>query len=89
MNSNYTLCWWWWCLFTKPCSTLETPCTVACQASLSMEFSRQAYWIGLPLPSQGDLPDPGNEPESPALRANSLPLSHQRFLKLHIHIVKY
>jgi len=34
--------------------------------SLSMEFSREEYWSGLPFPSPGDLPDPGNEPRSPA-----------------------
>ena len=44
-----------------------TPWTVACQASLSMEFSRQEYWSGLPFPSPGDLPDPGIKPVSPAL----------------------
>ena len=42
-----------------------TPWTVARQASLSMGFSRQAYWSGLPHPSPGDLPDPGIEPRSP------------------------
>ena len=47
--------------------------TVACQAPLSMEFSRQKYWIGLPFPSPRDLPDPGIEPRSPALQADSLP----------------
>ena len=41
--------------------------TVACQAPLSMGFSRQEYWNGLPFPSPGDLPDPGIEPMSPAL----------------------
>ena len=49
-----------------------TPWTVACQASLSMEFSRQEYWSGLPFPSLGDLLDPGIEPESPALQSDSL-----------------
>ena len=48
--------------------------TVAHQASLSMGFSRQEYWSGLPCPPQGDLPDPGIEPVSPALQADSLPL---------------
>ena len=38
-----------------------------------MEFSRQEYWSGLPFPSPGDLPDPGIEPGSPALQADSLP----------------
>ena len=37
-----------------------------------MKFSRQEYWIGLPFPSPGDLPDPGIEPASPALQADSL-----------------
>ena len=44
-----------------------TPWTVACQAPLSMGFSRQDYWSGLPFPSSGDLPNPGIEPRSPAL----------------------
>ena len=41
-----------------------TPWTVACQAPLSMGFSRQEYWSGLPFPSPGDLPDPGIKPAS-------------------------
>ena len=49
-----------------------TPWTVARQAPLSMGFSRQEYWSGLPFPSPGDLPDPGIEPASPALQADSL-----------------
>ena len=46
-----------------------TPWTVACQAPLSMGFSRQEYWSGLPFPSPGELPDPGIEPRSLALQA--------------------
>ena len=46
--------------------------TVAHQAPLSMGFSRQKYWSGLPFPSPGDLPDPGMEPRSPALQADTL-----------------
>ena len=46
---------------------------VAYQAPLSMGFSRQECWSGLPLPSPGDLPDPGIEPWSPALQADALP----------------
>ena len=38
-----------------------------------MGFPRQEYWSGLPFPSPGDLPDPGIEPGSPALQADSLP----------------
>ena len=49
-----------------------TPWTVAYQAPLSMGFSRQEYWSGLPFPSPGDLPDPGFEPRSPALEADAL-----------------
>ena len=45
----------------------ETPWVVAHQTPLSMGFPRQEYWIGLPFPSPGDLPDPGIETESPAL----------------------
>ena len=48
--------------------------TVACQVSLSMGFSRQEYWSGLPCPPPGDLPHPGIT--SPALQADSLLLSH-------------
>ena len=46
-----------------------TPQIVACQAPLSMGFSRQEYWSGLPFPTPGDLPDPGIESESPVPRA--------------------
>ena len=50
-----------------------TPWTVAYQAPLSMGLSRQEYWSGLPFPSPGDIPNPGIEPGSPALQADSLP----------------
>ena len=49
-----------------------TPWTVAHQAPLSMGFSRQEYWSGLPFPSLGDLSNPGIEPRSPALQAEML-----------------
>ena len=49
-----------------------TPWTVAGQAPLSMEFSRQEYWGGLPFPSPGDFPKPEIESRSPALWADSL-----------------
>ena len=55
----------------------ETPWTVAHRAPLAMEFSSQEYWSGLRWPLQGDHPDPGIEPASLALKADSLPLSHQ------------
>ena len=47
------------------------PWTVTCQAPLFMEFSRQESWRELPFPSAGDLPDPGTEPRSPTLQADS------------------
>ena len=50
-----------------------TPRTVAYQATLSIGFSRQECWSGLPFPSPGDLPNPGIEPRSPALQADVLP----------------
>ena len=57
----------------KSCPTLVTPWTIAYQAPLSMGFSREEYWNGLPFPSPGDLPNWGIEPRSPALPADSLP----------------
>ena len=56
----------------SPVQLFATLWTVAHQASLSMRFSRQEYWSGLPVPSPGDLPDPGIEPRSPALQADAL-----------------
>ena len=53
--------------------SFETPWTVAYQTPLSMGFSRQEYWSGLPFPPPVDLPDPGIEPGSPAWQADSLP----------------
>ena len=61
------------CLVTKSCPTLVSPWSIAHQAPLSMEFSRQEYWSGLPFPAPGDLPNPGIEPRSPSLQSNSLP----------------
>ena len=52
--------------------TLETPWIVARHASLSMEFSRQESWNGLPFPSPEDLPDPGIEPGSLTLQVDCL-----------------
>ena len=49
-----------------------TPWTVTHPTALSMGFSRQEYWSGLPFPSAGDLPNPGIEPRSPALQADAL-----------------
>ena len=57
-----------------------TLCTVALQTPLSMGFSRQDYWSGLPCLSSGDLPDPGIEPTSPVapeLQVDCKPQSYQ------------
>ena len=57
-------------------SNSVTPWTAGLQAPLSLEFSRQEYWSGLPFPSPGYLPNPGSEssfPVSPALKVDSLP----------------
>ena len=54
------------CVFS--CSVMPDsviPWTVACQAPLSMVFSKQEYWSGLPYPPPGDFPDPGIKSESP------------------------
>ena len=56
----------------KSCLTPLTKWIVAGQAPLSMEFSRQEYWSGLPFPSPGDLPNPGIELRSPTLQADGL-----------------
>ena len=54
-------------------SDFATPRTVAPQASLSVGFSRQEYWSGLPCPPSGHLLNPGIKPRSLALQADSLP----------------
>ena len=52
------------CLVTSVVSDSVTLWTVACQAPLSVEFSRKEYWNGLPFPPPGDLPEPGIKPMS-------------------------
>ena len=67
------------------------PWTVAHQAPLSVGFSRQEYWSGLPFPSPGDLPNPGiklESPVAPVLQADSLPLSHQGITSLNQWLTK-
>ena len=62
------------CLVTQSCLTLWNPTDSSVhQAPLSMGLSRPEYWSGLPCPPPGDLPNPGIEPRSPALQADSLP----------------
>ena len=57
---------------SSPVQFFVTPWTVAHQAPLFKEFSRQEYWSGLPFPFPGDLPDQQIEPGSPALQVDSL-----------------
>ena len=67
----------WPCVLSTQSSDFVTPWTVASQAPLSMEFSRQEYWSTLPFPAPGDLPSPGIAPRSTAsleMVADSLPL---------------
>ena len=63
---------WVGCWVTKSCLTLCDPMYLAHQVPLSMGFSRQETWSGLPFPTPEKLPHPGIEPESPALQADSL-----------------
>ena len=63
--------------------------TIACQSPLFMGFSKQAHWSGLPRPPPGDLPHPGMELVSPALQADSLPLSHQGSLQASSQFVNF
>ena len=60
------------CINRSVVSDSVTPWTVALQAPLSMEFSREEYWSGLPFPSLGDLPNPRIEPRCPTLEADYL-----------------
>ena len=56
----------------SPVQLFVTPWTIARQVPLSMGFSKQEYWSGLPCPLPGDFPDTGIKPRSPTLQANSL-----------------
>ena len=60
------------CLVTQLCPTHCDPQTVACQAPLSVGFSSQEYWNGLPCSPPGGLPNSGIEPKSPTLQVSSL-----------------
>ena len=66
------ICIYFYIVKMKSCPSLCDPWTVAHQVPLSMGFSRQEYWSGLPFLSPGDLPNPGIEPRSPALQADTL-----------------
>ena len=69
-------------LVVQSCPTVCNPINVACQAPVSMEFSRQEYWSGLPFPSAVDLSDPGIKPGSPALQDILYCLSHQGMMEI-------
>ena len=76
-------------LYMHVCSVISdsaTLRTVARQAPLSMGFSRQEYWSGLPFPLPEDLPDPGMELVSPELQASSILLNHAGSLFLLFYI---
>ena len=75
-------------MFTQNRSKCSETETVAHQAPLSVGFSGQEYWSGLPFPPSGDLSDPGIKPSLPALQSDSLPLSHQGspYIFLYIYI---
>ena len=100
LREGLLLCLVWFSfppMLSALCSSLSrvqlfaTPRTVAQQALLPMEFSRQEYWSGLLFPSPRDLPDSETEPRSPALQADSL-LSeppgkpHSTLYPLYIHM---
>ena len=65
------------CGLVAKCLILVIPMGCSPPGSSVHVISQQEYWNGLPFPSPGDIPDPGIEPVSPVLRADSLPLSHQ------------
>ena len=67
------ICYTHLCVSCSVMSDCVTPSTVACQAPLSMEVSRQEYWSGYPFSILGDLPNSGIKPGSPALQAGYLP----------------
>ena len=72
ITSTFKLLLYEWVKLLSRVWPFPTPWSVAYQAPPSMGFSRQEYWT-LPFPSPGDLPDPGIEPRSPALRVDALP----------------
>ena len=66
-----------------------TPSTVIYQPPLSVGFSRQEYWSGLPFPSAGDLSDPGIEPKSPTLQSDTLPSEPPGKSSMPIYVAKH
>ena len=74
-------------LVTQLCLTVCDPMDCSLPGSPTMEFSKQEYWIGLPFSSPGDLSDPGIEPRSPALQADSLPVEPPGNSKYKIYFI--
>ena len=93
LGGKHALLFWASCTHVLSCFChvwiFVTPWTVARQAPLSTGFPRQEYWSGLPFPHPGDLPDPGIRPGSPALQAESLPLSHWGYPLCLLLILKF
>ena len=77
------------CITLSVVSDSAAPWTVACQVPLSMGFSRQEYWSGLPFPSPEELPNPGIEPWSPASQAGSLLIELQGSPNITYNIILY
>ena len=69
--------------------SFATPWTAAHQAPLSLGFSGEESWSGLPFPPPEDLPDPGIEPGSLALQSDSLPLRHQGSPIKHVFLLLF
>ena len=89
MHKCLSIAQWLWCMLSHV-RLFVTPWTVAHQAPLSLGFSRQEHWRGLLFPPPGALPNSRIEPASPAfpaLQADALPLSHQRFTYVHTHMI--
>ena len=74
-------------LLAWSCLTLCNPWTVAHQALMSMEFSRQEYWNGLSFPPPGDLPNPGSEPKSPGFKFWPICIIVSKYLLCILHDV--
>ena len=72
-RARVVLKWKWKCSSLSRARLFVTLCIVVWQPPLSLGFSRQEYWGGLLCPPPGDLPNPGIEPRSPTLQADSLP----------------
>ena len=87
LDCPFYLCIFVCCCLVKSCLTLcNPPWVIVHQAPLFMEFPRQEYWSGLPLPSPGNLPDPRIKPVSPALAGGFFTPNHLGSLCLFVVI---